>query len=558
MKLVTFLLRRSGRRTVFAIIAGAIAGGSSAGLLALVHRAVGALNTDGGPSPWLFIGLCLLAPLTTVISQYLIVQLGQDAVFNFRLQMTRSILATPLERLEQLGSHRLLATLTDDIAQVSGSLIMVPTLAINLSIVIGCLTYLGFLSTPLLWVLLGVMVFGAISYQLPLLAGIKRFRKAREEQDLLFKSYRSLTEGMQELQLHRQRRGDFVEMVRACAGRLRKLNLTGMTIFTVASSWGSLLFFVVIGVLVFAVPLWMEVQAQTLIGYTLTLLYMMSPLQTLLNVLPGFGQANVALNKVQSLGLSLEPVTDDPGAESRVGHGWQRLTLADVGYCYSRGDGSEEFTVGPFNLDIQAGELVFLVGGNGSGKTTLAKLLTGLYAPTQGHVLLDGQPVAEQHRDDYRQLFSAVFSKPHLFERLLGLRQPNLDDRARDYLRQLELTEKLQVEDGELSTIALSDGQRKRLALLIAYLEDRPVYIFDEWAADQDPEFRQVFYYRILPDLKERGKTVLVISHDDRYYSLADRIIKLDFGRVEYDGPFLGSPYASHVQGPMTPAEQVM
>jgi putative ATP-binding cassette transporter len=95
----------------------------------------------------------------------------------------------------------------------------------------------------------------------------------------------------------------------------------------------------------------------------------------------------------------------------------------------------------------------------------------------------------------------------------------------------------VQVKDGTLSTIELSQGQRKRLALLTAFLEDRPFYIFDEWAADQDPFFREVFYLQLLPELKAKGKTVLVISHDDRYYSLGDRIIKLDYGKIEFDNP---------------------
>lgn len=94
---------------------------------------------------------------------------------------------------------------------------------------------------------------------------------------------------------------------------------------------------------------------------------------------------------------------------------------------------------------------------------------------------------------------------------------------------------KVQIVDGVFSTTSLSQGQRKRLALLIAYLEDRPIYLFDEWASDQDPFFRDIFYNQLLPSLKQRGKTVLVISHDDRYFHLADRVIKLDYGKVEYD-----------------------
>jgi putative ATP-binding cassette transporter len=67
---------------------------------------------------------------------------------------------------------------------------------------------------------------------------------------------------------------------------------------------------------------------------------------------------------------------------------------------------------------------------------------------------------------------------------------------------------------------------------MAAYLEDRPVYLFDEWAADQDPLFKEMFYREFLPELKSRGKTVIVITHDDRYFPVADRIIKLENGQV--------------------------
>ena len=177
--------------------------------------------------------------------------------------------------------------------------------------------------------------------------------------------------------------------------------------------------------------------------------------------------------------------------------------------------------------------LVFIVGGNGSGKSTLAKLIAGLYVPDAGEILLDGILVDDRNRELYRQLFSTVFADFYLFDRLLGLGLQDLDAQAKTYLEQLQLTHKVTIENGKLSTTALSQGQRKRLALLTAYLEDRPIYLFDEWAADQDPFFREIFYQQLLPELKQRGKAVLVISHDDRYFHLADRLLKLDYGQIQ-------------------------
>jgi putative ATP-binding cassette transporter len=198
---------------------------------------------------------------------------------------------------------------------------------------------------------------------------------------------------------------------------------------------------------------------------------------------------------------------------------------------------TDEFQLGPVNLTLTPGELIFLIGGNGSGKATLVKLLMGLYEPESGEIRVDNKPVTMADRDDYRQQFSAVFYDFYLFERLFGIEAKDIDDESQKYLDLLQLSHKLTVRNGNLSTIDLSQGQRKRVALLNAYLEDRPIYIFDEWAADQDPQFKQIFYYELVPELKSRGKTVIVISHDDRYYGLADRLITLESGTVEYDQP---------------------
>jgi len=280
----------------------------------------------------------------------------------------------------------------------------------------------------------------------------------------------------------------------------------------------------------------------TIVGTTLVLLYMMGPFSQIVELLPGVGRANVALSKIDTLGLSLAAARDgdrrEPDRQAEgIGvdlnlRGWTRLDLVNVTHRYAREGDERPFLLGPIDLTFRPGEVTFLIGGNGSGKTTLALLLLGLYPPDSGQILLDGVRIDESNREAYRQLFSTVFCDFHLFDSLLGLEQDNLDGVARVYLERLQLESKVRIEGGAFSTQALSQGQRKRLALLTAYVEDRPFYLFDEWAADQDPLFRQVFYTELLPDLKARGKAVLVITHDDRYFSWADRCIRLDFGRV--------------------------
>jgi putative ATP-binding cassette transporter len=272
---------------------------------------------------------------------------------------------------------------------------------------------------------------------------------------------------------------------------------------------------------------------------------MVGPLMSLLNTAPTLARASAAMMKIESLGLS---ITGPP--IKQTGHldspsQWRRLELKGVTHTYHGEDEDESFTLGPLDLALLPADIVFITGGNGSGKTTFVKLLSGLYTPEAGEIRLDGEPITEQNIDDYRQLFSVIFSDFYLFESLKGFDIEELDAKVNEYLAQLQLNKKLKVKDGRLSTVDLSQGQRKRLALLTAYLEDRPVYVFDEWAADQDPKFKETFYHALLPELKQRGKTVLVITHDDRYYDVADRIIKLDYGRVDYDRRLKQPHYAS-------------
>jgi putative ATP-binding cassette transporter len=294
--------------------------------------------------------------------------------------------------------------------------------------------------------------------------------------------------------------------------------------------------FIVIGVIIFLLPSLQGLRAPTLTGYTLALLYLMSPMQTIMNMLPSLSRATVALQRVKELGFELDKRASETNcAQLTSPPSWKSLEFKSVTHVYRREGESQDFTVGPLEVTFQAGEVIFIIGGNGSGKTTFVKLLTGLYAPETGQICVDGQPVTEENREQYRQRFSAVFSDFYLFEQLLGEDEAALDSRALAHLKQLKLTDKVKVKDGRLSTIDLSQGQRKRLALLAAYLEDRPIYVFDEWAADQDPYFKSIFYLQLVPELKAKNKTLFIVSHDDKYYDIADRLVKMEDGQITSD-----------------------
>lgn len=533
MKLLSLLLSKSWRTVALATLCGLVTGAASAGLIAVINRA---LTRDEHPTAGLaygFVGLALVVLSSRIASQALLSRIHMGMLFELRMDLCRRILAAPLQRLEQTGVSRVMSILASDVLTISETLLILPQIVINIAIIIGCLCYLAYLSWAVFLGMVLFVVIGVFSYSALLSRVLVILRRVTNLQDNLFKHFRALTDGIKELKLHRRRRAAFLrEDLEATASELRRLYTRGSDLMAATGSWGMFLFFGFIGLLLFVFPLVAPVSVQALMGYTLAALYLQQPLDALSANLPFLGRGEVALQKVQSLSLpaasdEAEPAGAPPPAT------FERIEMVSVTHAYHREQEDASFVLGPIEMSVDRGEVVFLIGGNGSGKTTLAKLLTGLYTPASGEIRLDGQPVTEQTRDTYRQLFATVFSDFYLFDRLLGLVTPDLAPQVQGYLERLHLDRKVTIDPrGTLSTTALSQGQRKRLALLTAYLEDRPFYVFDEWAADQDPAFKEVFYKQLLPGLKGAGKTVLVISHDDRYFHLADRILRLESGKL--------------------------
>ncbi len=534
MQVVWFLLRASWQSMTIAIFTGLISGIGSAALIAIINTAV----NSGNPASWLwpFLGISLLALLTGIISQFVLIDLAQNSVYNLRLSLSRRILAAPFQQLEELGASKLLASLTDDVAVLSNTVSIIPFFCIDIAIIASCLTYLAFLSGTVFVVTIVLIAISIAIIQMMIIRANKLFYGAREENDRLLQLFRSITDGIKELKLHWQRRQDFVDIeLSESAGVSRDRNVKGLRIFAIAATIGQLIFSLVMGILIFGMPQLLQLNVATLSGYVLTLTYLMTPFQNILQRLPSLLRANVSIRKIESMGLALAQSAEINQTPTATLHQVTTLELNHVNHTY-RGD-DQSFHLGPVDLKFTGGQLVFIVGGNGSGKSTLAKLLTGLYIPELGEIKLNSQAITNENREWYRQHFAVVFADFFLFEKLLGLGQDaaELDAEAQRYLQLLQIEHKVQVKSGVLSTTNLSQGQRKRLALLTAYLEDRPIYLFDEWAADQDPLFRDIFYQQLLPQLKQHGKLVFAISHDDRYFSVADRVIKLDYGQVESD-----------------------
>lgn len=377
---------------------------------------------------------------------------------------------------------------------------------------------------------MGVLGIGVLTYLWIARHGSVKLKEAREAEDVMLSHYRTLTDGAKELKLHSRRRAHFVdELLASASANLRDRHTSGLMYFLAAHTWTQLLFFSAIGAALFGMRAFGSTGGSAA-AFVLTLIYLFTPLTGVVGLVPNLAGALVALRKIASLDLD-EPAPVLVPVPAKDNGAWRQLSLRNIVFSYR--DQADQFVLGPIDLEVAAGEIVFIVGGNGSGKSTFARVLTGLYPADSGQILVNGKPVHASDLPAYRENFSAIFADFWLFDHLLGHEdQQELDQQAVEYLKLFELTDKLHISNAQFSTTALSTGQRKRLALLSAMLDPRPIYLFDEWAADQDPRFRDIFYKELLPLLRDQGKGIIVISHDERYFSEGDRILRLDRGQL--------------------------
>lgn len=520
---------------LFSTVMGMAGGLGVTALLSMINAALG---HPAGISDDLLLALCGLCTLTLAaqfISEVGTNRIGQHVIVRLRRELAEKILSAPVDRLERYPHHRLVPILTRDVDDARDLAFVFPRLAISVSVMIGCAVYLALISLPVTIVALAALAAGTVVQYGARRRGLRGFDAAREAEDDLQRSYEAISHGAKEFRMNRARRARILRHdILPVTDRIRRLHIEAVNAFSAGKTLGSALVFIVI-ILVLAMHTAGLVDSRQATAFAIVLLYMTGPLEQIVGSLPTLGRAQIALARVARLSAEFsnpEPHLILDGARPAPGMPGS-IALDGVRYAFRSPDGEESFALGPVDFSLRRGEMLFVVGENGCGKTTLVKLLLGLYAPQQGAIRTDGAPVTERTRDDYRQLFSTVFSDFHLFAEL-----PPADDgpdsaAVARYLERLEIGHKVGERGGRFTTTELSTGQRKRLALVHAFLEDRPVLVFDEWAADQDPTFRRVFYTEILPDLKRRGKTLIVISHDDRYFHVADRCIALKDGLIE-------------------------
>lgn len=480
------------------------------------------------PLALIFFLTCLFVLALRLTSQILLSRVAIDAASGLRRQLYERVADAPISTVERFGRARLITAVSQDVPRIMIGAQAGPDLLINAVTLCGMLGFLSILNFNVFVFVLQCILVGSVTYQVPMIIGRRFFRKVADSTDGVQKAFDILVSGLKELKLHRSKRIDFfsetlVQREREMVSNQKK----GMAVMSMARAYGDMLCYFLIGAISFIFVNYHAIPQHDLVSIVMALLYVTGPIGMILNAIPGLVTSQISYRRVKLLLTQLP--NEDVGREINPVI-WGKVILKDVCYQYKDAASDRIVNLGPFNLEFIKGEITFIVGGNGSGKSTLCKILTTHYSPTKGEIYFGETLVRPETTESVRQTITAIYSDYHLFEKVYGEKVDLIA--MNHFLDLLDLRSKVQYENNCFSTLNLSDGQRRRLALVTAFLEDRELILFDEWAADQDPQFKDVFYREILPALRDSGKAVIAITHDDQYFSLADKVIRLADGEV--------------------------
>lgn len=523
------------------VLSSSLISGVSRGLLlAIINMALENLSDSAMYPVYVlaFIAALLLYISTNYYALTRTRMLMDNTIKKMRVRMVNKLLLTDLHFIEKKGDDSIYVLLTQDLNQLGEGALTFITAFEALILVLFTLAYIGWLSPIGLLVTLITIFAGVGAYLYQNQQATENNRQLHKKRIDFFGSIGDSLHGFKELKINRSKNNAINEHVADNASSYCDLSIKTEKLYILSFLTTQTFMFIMIGILVFILPLMDDLNTTLMFQFLAAILFLMGPLEMVVDSFPNITRANVALENLQRLETELDDTIarDENRDKHPQAMRFNRVEMRDIQFDFQAAQSDDAFKLGPLNFDFQQGEILFLVGGNGSGKTTLIKLLTGLYLPTSGAITVDGKAVSMQEYQAYREMFSAIFGDFHLFNKLYGIDDFDLEH-LKSLLKALELHNKTHYEYGAFTTISLSTGQRKRLAYTIAMLEQKQIYIFDEFAADQDPGFRRLFYQQLLPELKAMGKTVIAVTHDDNYFDSCDRLVKIDYGQIVYNGP---------------------
>lgn len=534
------------------LVISILSGLANTGLLFIITTAF--FSTIGmGYLLYYFVLLFLLSYMGRKIVQTKLIKISNNIALDLRIDLINKIFSTRYQHFEKIQDGRIFTTINGDTGVLSNSAGMVVGFITSVITALSAFIYMATISPLSTLVVVLTVSFVIVYFRLVAKKSRVYMEEARDIANVYMGLLNSLIKGFKELSIHRHKKYEFREdIIGSTRIHCEKSIMAGIK-FLNANILGSSVFMIILGILSIVISrLVTGVSLVTLISFVMVILFLLSPIRQILGAIPQLTAIKVAWDRIKGFVKDLDtdggkdPVKEfiknlDRAEKKEVIHleeirdlpqQVRNFKVEGLRYQYKSNDenGEKGFSVGPIDFEINSGEILFVIGGNGSGKTTLAKLLTGLYIPDAGIVKVNDKPM---DNDKLGEFFSAIFSNYHLFKKLYDIELSNKKNDIREFLKILRLDKKVGIKEGQYTTLDLSGGQRKRLALFQCYLEDCPIYLFDEMAADQDPEFRKFFYRELLMEMKRKGKIVIAITHDDHYFDVADKIIKLDMGKID-------------------------
>jgi putative pyoverdin transport system ATP-binding/permease protein len=537
MEFLRLLRSESGRDTAYLLVVGGFSGLLGTLLVALIIAA--AQKVAPGQLDALDLAKFAFCLACYILGRgYSLVQasaLAERIVTKMRLRILDRIRHSDLLRLELVGTARVYSVLQESAATLSSSASSIVSGFSSAVMLVFATFYVAYLSFPAFVMTFSVILAGFLLFANTRKSLEKQLKLSSKKETEFFGLMQHLLDGFKEVKMNRARSEDlYGNYLVTTAEELRTLKLDADRQFAWMSLIGQNFLYVLVAFMIFVLPAFGAADAQKVGQLATAIIFIMGPLGEVVGSVPLLMRSNTAISNINELesmldSTSLKGMVADRSRETTF-RSFHEISLRNVAFAYEHRLGDGTFRLGPLDLSVNSNELLFIVGGNGSGKSTLLKVLTGLYTPETGSTLLDGEIVSREDLPVYRSLFSIIFTDFHLFDRLYGLQ--NIDQHVvDDLLAAMRLRNVVRIEDGRFESTDLSTGQKKRLALIVALLEQRPILVFDEVAADQDPGFRRYFYEVLLPRLQSEGRTIVAVTHDDHYFHVADRVLKMEDGK---------------------------
>ena len=540
MHIIDFYKKEKTTSGIDILVMACTSGLSNGSLLAIITFAAKAVSRDSDGGSFRYLILFIISLLSFIMGKRYALKhatiIIEGLIKKVRTRITNKIRQSELLFFENIEKSHIYTRINQDTNFISQSALLIINSCQSALILVFCLFYIAWLSKVAFFITVGAIIAAVIIYLMYRKEVNHLLQEITDKETELFDSLTHIVDGFKELKVNRRKSDHVFTHFKDISDSTEKIKIKTGIAFVTDFVYSQTFFYILIAILVFLLPMFIDTYSEVIIKLVMAVLFIIGPVEMVVGVIPVLARANVAVGNL----YKLEELIDKEGgiipqteqAPFQPIESFREIRIDKATFNYKDKDEKVLFHLGPIDLSIKSGEVVFLVGGNGCGKSTLLKLLSGLYYPSSGALYLDDDVLSKPIYPSYRELFSLIFADFHIFDRLYGFGEVDTK-KVNDLIKLMELDKKTQYVDGKFTETNLSTGQRKRLALIAAFLEDKPIYMFDEVAADQDPEFRAYFYNELLMDLKKRGKTVIAATHDDKYFHVADRVLKMEYGKIQ-------------------------